>query len=459
MSDRTVRNKVIGVPLTKHYKSSDPGEPLIVRGKFTSDNIDEVGDVITREATERAIPKYKQWGNIRYMHQPRPVGKVSAIGKGDGLDWNEVEIKVIDPQAAFEVENGLLSALSVGIAIALDDIEMTDNGGWIINDYSLAEISLVDHPANYDAKLDYNLMTDDFRMAAREMGMVSAIKKFGLPKTQTQDIEKSPECRQEGESVDDCVSRKIPEIMNDDPEMSQDQAIAIAHSMCEEPCSEKSKSIIKEDAMPDTQENILEEEVTEEVTQEEKDLEVEEPVAEAEEVIEEEDKDLEAEVEAEAEVDETAEVEADVEMSIDEEAEEEIEAEAIVEDEDEPAPEFVEAGAFADFANAIVTALEDIKKSLEVTAEVPQAEEQTVDEVDETDVSEVDELKGTIEALSEKVEALTTELAELKKPANRKSAVKPLEVEEEVVDSEEEVEVVEEPKSLREAAERFMKTR
>lgn len=457
MSDKTVLNKVIGVPLTKHYKSSDPKEALIVRGKFTSDNKDEVGDIITRAATERALPKYRQWGNIRYMHQPKPVGKVAAIGEDDGLEWNEVEIKVIDPQAAFEVENGLLSALSVGIAIRFDDIEMLEDGGWIINDYSLAEISLVDHPANYDATLDYNLMTDDFRMAARELGMVPAIKKYGLPKTKEEDVQKSPECRQEGESVEDCVSRKIPEIMEDDPEMEQDQAVAIAHSMCEEPCSEKSKSIIKEDAMPDTQETILEEEVTEVVT-EEKDLEVEEPAAEAEEVIE-EDKDLDAEVEAEVEVDETTDAEVDVEMSIDEEAEDEVEAEAVVEDEVETTPEFVEAGAFAEFANTVVQALEDISKSLEVSTEVPQAEEQLVDDVDEAEVSEVEELKSVVEALSEKVEALTTELADIRKPANRKSAVKPVEVEEEVETISEEEEIVEEPKSLREAAERFMKTR
>ena len=88
------RRKVIGVPLSKDFTKQDDGT-LLVPGYFTSDNKDEVGDIITRSATERAVPKYRQWGNIRYMHMPRPVGKVTRIGTDDGLEWNEVEIRVI----------------------------------------------------------------------------------------------------------------------------------------------------------------------------------------------------------------------------------------------------------------------------------------------------------------------------------------------------------------------------
>lgn len=163
--------KIIGVPLEKDASSGKQEDgSFIVKGKFTSDNPDALGDIITRKATENAIPAYRQWGNIRYMHQPRPVGKVLRIGKEDGLKWNEVEIKVIDPSAVFEVEQGLLTALSVGILIKWEDIEVDeDTGGWKINDYSLAEISLVDHPANYDAKLQFSI-DDTLRTMAREVG-------------------------------------------------------------------------------------------------------------------------------------------------------------------------------------------------------------------------------------------------------------------------------------------------
>lgn len=164
------RRKVIGVPLRKDLSKASDGT-LLVHGYFTSDNRDEVGDIITRSATERAIPKYRQWGNIRYMHLPRPVAKVVRIGVEDGLEWNEVEIKVIDPQAVFEVENGLLAALSVGILVNFDDIDYLDDGGWVINDYTLAEISLVDHPANYDAALKGVSQTQELRDLVRESGL------------------------------------------------------------------------------------------------------------------------------------------------------------------------------------------------------------------------------------------------------------------------------------------------
>jgi len=48
--------------------------------------------------------------------------------------------------------------------------------------------------------------------------------------------EKSPACRQAGETKEDCVARKIPEIMDENPDMKQNQAVAIAESMCGEKC-------------------------------------------------------------------------------------------------------------------------------------------------------------------------------------------------------------------------------
>lgn len=161
--------KIIGVPLSKDFSKSDDGF-LVTRGYFTSDNKDEFGDIITRSATERALDAYRQWGNIRYMHQPRPVGKITGIGTADGLEWNEVEIKVIDKDAAFEVEQGLLKALSIGALIKFEDVEFLEDGGLLINDYQLAEISLVDHPANYDAALKGVDATEGLRALAKQHG-------------------------------------------------------------------------------------------------------------------------------------------------------------------------------------------------------------------------------------------------------------------------------------------------
>lgn len=170
MAKFETKHKVIGVPIQKSVEKTSKGT-LVVRGFFTSDNKDEVGDIITRAATERAIPKYKQWSNIRLMHQPIPVGKVIRIGSTDGLEWNEIEIEVIEPAAVFMVENDLLSALSVGALIKMDDVDLMEDGGMIINDYTLAEISLVDHPANYDAFLKHVPIEQGLRTLVTNYGM------------------------------------------------------------------------------------------------------------------------------------------------------------------------------------------------------------------------------------------------------------------------------------------------
>ena len=49
--------------------------------------------------------------------------------------------------------------------------------------------------------------------------------------------EKSPACREEGETTEECVQRKVPELI--DEGMEQDQAVAVANSVCETACSEK----------------------------------------------------------------------------------------------------------------------------------------------------------------------------------------------------------------------------
>jgi hypothetical protein len=51
-------------------------------------------------------------------------------------------------------------------------VDMMRDGGFVINEYQLAEISLVDHPANYDARLFLGLNLDKReRMLVRELGV------------------------------------------------------------------------------------------------------------------------------------------------------------------------------------------------------------------------------------------------------------------------------------------------
>lgn len=224
--------KIIGVPLQKATTKRAEDGSLFVNGFFTSDNKDELGDVITRDATERALPKYKKWGNIRYMHLPKPVGKVVRIGESDGLDWNEVEIKVIDPQAVFEVEQGLLTALSVGILIDWEDITFEDDGGWIIHDYQLTEISLVDHPANYDARLRELPVDQSLRLLIQNHGFGEVAKSFQdmLDKA----VPVGQKTKEELMGKEEFISLRLAELIDENPELSNEAALAAAEAEADE---------------------------------------------------------------------------------------------------------------------------------------------------------------------------------------------------------------------------------
>ena len=54
-------------------------------------------------------------------------------------------------------------------------------------------------------------------------------------------VERSPACRIEGESEADCIARKVPEVLAENPDMDQDQAVAIAASLCSTSCSERAE--------------------------------------------------------------------------------------------------------------------------------------------------------------------------------------------------------------------------
>ena len=467
--------KFFGVLLTRVMDIPE-SDTSVVRGFFTSDQRDEAGDIITRGATERAIPKFRRWGNIRYMHLPRPVGKITRIGEDDGLAWNEVEIEVIDPEAVFMVRRGLLTALSVGILINIDDVEFMEDGGWLINDYMLAEISLVDHPCNYDAFL--TTVKDVFQEVARQRGsqevaayldtikeeiemgdeveqVVSeqetvevnrdledaiVINEQAEPEVEqpveTEALQKSPPCRQAGESVDDCVGRKIPEILDENPDMDRDQAVAIAHSMCEESCSESDDSLAA-DSQEDTGCNcgndpgenpgevIENSEAGEDLT--EKDI--TDGGEEAENI-----------VEPDVIVEDEADVQVEANLDIDN-------VETVVET---PEP---------DTANEIDQLKQElalIRGLLKVLTEALQGQDEHVEDEDSQDAQSPD-LQKQIEDLKAENDALKAEIDELRLPTNRGGLVKTANQPEEV--EEQEVEAPAETLNLKQAVRKYLLNR
>jgi HK97 family phage prohead protease len=122
-------------------------EQRIVGGYATTDSVDLEGEIIDLDATREAVEEYRQWGNVRYMHQPHAVGVVKEMEVDDkGL---YVKVKVVDDECWVKVKEGVLKAFSIGFRI-LDCIWDAIKEAWRITKYRLIEISLVDRPANPD---------------------------------------------------------------------------------------------------------------------------------------------------------------------------------------------------------------------------------------------------------------------------------------------------------------------
>jgi len=159
--ERIKKEKELYAPILHKGIDAVTGKP-VVRYAFTSDQMDTGGDIITKEATLKATEAWREWRNVRLQHDPsRPIGKAIAIGEQDGLDWNQMDVRIDDPSVAPLIagDDPTLGGASVGIIV--NEYEVSEDPAavalafwepWIINDYTLVEISLVDHPANYDAK-------------------------------------------------------------------------------------------------------------------------------------------------------------------------------------------------------------------------------------------------------------------------------------------------------------------
>lgn len=112
-----------------------------------------VGDLITIDALKAALPGYMAWGNIREMHEASAVGTtVDASFVGNVL---KVVGRIVDPMAWLKVKEGVYKGLSIGGRVIDAVVKMTADGipYRLITALELVEISLVDRPANSDARI------------------------------------------------------------------------------------------------------------------------------------------------------------------------------------------------------------------------------------------------------------------------------------------------------------------
>ena len=117
----------------------------MVYGYASTEAIDSQGEVVRKEALAAALPEYLRFANIREMHQPSAVGVAKEAAVDDkGL---YLGAKIVDAEAWQKVIEGVYKGFSIGGWVT----ERDGADPSIITGLELAEISLVDRPANPEA--------------------------------------------------------------------------------------------------------------------------------------------------------------------------------------------------------------------------------------------------------------------------------------------------------------------
>jgi polyhydroxyalkanoate synthesis regulator phasin len=157
-------------------------ERRIVSGFATLDNVDRHNDIVDADASIKAFETFR--GNLREMHQPIAVGKVTNFreeqfyDKSTGQSYRGVFVDTYVSKGAQDtwekVLDGTLSGFSIGGNITkVDQVQKGDDMVRVIKEYDLVELSLVDSPANQLANVFSIQKVDDQLVAT---GIATEIK-------------------------------------------------------------------------------------------------------------------------------------------------------------------------------------------------------------------------------------------------------------------------------------------
>lgn len=231
---------------------------------------DRMGDVIRVKGWD--LSNYKSNPVILWAHDGKtvpPIGRAHNVRRRFGPNRLTADIEFAPAEAHEFAETiyqlakrGFIKATSVGFmpkgVEQLGEEERQALGvgpyGQVFSESELMEISVVSVPANPSALevgvkslmsegvLERGLADRFFDVyPANEEVVQKRIREACRSFVDFGAIQKSPACRQSEESEEECVSRKVPELI--DEGMERDQAVAAAYSMCEKSCSDKEKGM------------------------------------------------------------------------------------------------------------------------------------------------------------------------------------------------------------------------
>ena len=135
--------------IIKQIKQEDG--TLVVYGKATDDSVDIDQQICDAGWLEKAMPEwFKSGGNIREQHSNIAAGVAKELDSKE--DGHYISALVVDPVSVKKVETGVLKGFSIGIRSPRIVRDNKAANGRII-DGQIVEVSLVDRPANPNAKL------------------------------------------------------------------------------------------------------------------------------------------------------------------------------------------------------------------------------------------------------------------------------------------------------------------
>jgi len=141
---------------TSHIKViKTDGDTITIRGMASTKETDRVGDIMDPECWNKGgLDNYKKNAIILFNHDyDKPIGKATEFKVTDGGLEITAKISKADPYIAKLIEDGVLSAFSVGFRTRDSDY-VKETGGLLIKDAELFEVSVVSVPANQSALFD-----------------------------------------------------------------------------------------------------------------------------------------------------------------------------------------------------------------------------------------------------------------------------------------------------------------
>jgi hypothetical protein len=198
--DKSVANDLAhSYAVIEKTNKNDDGT-LTVYGKATDDSIDIDMQICDETWLKRAMPDWMMsGGNVREQHSNIAAGVATDYeAKSDG---HYITALVVDPVSVKKVETGVLKGFSIGIRSPRVIRDEKAAGGRIV-DGQIVEISLVDRPANPNAKMTIAKATESGQLVAVTQG-VPTPKDIFTGKAEKPVVDETAEPVEEVDEVDE----------------------------------------------------------------------------------------------------------------------------------------------------------------------------------------------------------------------------------------------------------------